>query len=266
MTMSPPLSGKVVVVTGASQGLGAAFATAVREAGAQVVLAARRPELVHRLADELGAGEGDVLGVACDITVADDRELLVTEAVGAFGRIDVLVNNAGIAVSGSAIDEPAEAVERVIGTNLVAPYQLCQLVARGMLSRRSGSIVNVSSVAALVSFDRYALGAYVASKAGLHGLTRELAAQWGSHNLRVNALAPGWFPGGTNRYLQDDELRSWIESRTALRRPGRAAELAAALVFLASDASSYVRVRCSPSTKACEGLLASIWESSRWPD
>jgi NAD(P)-dependent dehydrogenase (short-subunit alcohol dehydrogenase family) len=109
-----------------------------------------------------------------------------------------------------------------------------------MLERGRGAIVNVSSLSGRRSFDQFALSAYAASKAGVHGLTRELAAQWGSRGVRVNAVAPGWFPGGTNGYLRDEELRAWIGRHTALGRAGRPEELAAVAVFLASAAASYV--------------------------
>lgn len=232
------LDGRVVVVTGASEGLGVAFARAVHAAGARVVVAARRGDRVAALADELGAERA--LDIGCDVTYEADRRALVDATSARFGTIDVLVNNAGTAVAGPAELETGEDVERVIGLNLIASYRLCQLVAPTMLARGGGCIVNISSVSALASFDRFGLGAYAASKAGLHGLTRELAAQWGARGVRVNALAPGWFPGGTNGYLANEELRDWIGQHTALGRPGRPEELAAALVFLASDASSYV--------------------------
>lgn len=234
------LDEKVVVVTGASEGLGVAFARATHDAGARVVVAARRAELVAKVAVDLGGPDGRALGVACDITHQEGRDALVEGATAAFGRIDVLVNNAGAAVSCPAEHEPAGDIARVVETNLVAAYRLCQLVGPPMLERGTGSIVNVSSVSATASFDRFGLGSYAASKAGLHGLTRELAAQWGRRGVRVNAIAPGWFPGGTNGYLRDADLRSWIGSHTALGRPGRSEELAAALVFLASDSSSYI--------------------------
>jgi len=232
------LDQRVVVVTGASEGLGVAFARAVHAAGARVVVAARRGDRVAALADEMGVDR--TLGFGCDVTVAADREALVNAATQRFGVIDVLVNNAGTAVAGPAELETGEDVDRVIGVNLVAAYRLCQMVAPAMLERGNGSIVNVSSISARASFDRFGLGSYAASKAGLDGLTRELAAQWGSRGVRVNALAPGWFPGGTNGYLGNEELRTWIGHHTALGRAGKSEELAAALVFLASNSSSYV--------------------------
>lgn len=230
------LSEKVVIVTGASQGLGQAIARCAHDAGATVVLTARRTAPMEALADELGGATV----VGCDVNVESERVSLVETALAAHGRIDVLINNAGIAWAGPATTEPVEASEQVVGTNLTAVLRLCHLVAPSMLERGRGSIVNVSSLSGLRSFDRFGLSAYAASKAGVQGLTRELAAQWGAQGVRVNAVAPGWFPGGTNGYLRDEELRAWIGRHTALGRAGRPEELAAVAVFLASDAASYV--------------------------
>jgi NAD(P)-dependent dehydrogenase (short-subunit alcohol dehydrogenase family) len=238
MVMDNPftLTDRVAVITGASEGLGVAVARAAAAAGASLVLAARRTPLLEQLATELG---GAVV-VGCDVTIEADRVRLVAAAHEAHGRIDVLINNAAIAVAGPAEHEPAADSARVIDTNLTAVLRLCHLAAPGMLAHGSGSIVNISSIGALRSFDRYGLSAYAASKAGVIGLTRELAAQWGRRGVRVNAVAPGWFPGGTNNYLRDDQLRDWIAGHTALGRPGRPDELATAVLFLASHASSYI--------------------------
>ena len=188
------------------------------------------------LAEELGGATV----VRCDVTVEADRVALVEAATSAHGRLDVLVNNAGIAAAGPATAESLDTGERIIATNLTAPLRLSQLATTVMIDSGGGAIVNVSSLSAFRSFDRYGLAAYAASKAGVTGLTRELAAQWGRHGVRVNAVAPGWFPGGTNGYLQDEDLRAWIAAHTALGRPGRPEELAATVVFLASDAAAYV--------------------------
>ncbi|GAB3866517.1 3-oxoacyl-ACP reductase FabG [Nocardioides maradonensis] len=235
--MSGRLEGRVVVVTGASEGLGVAIARAAGAAGARVAVAARRADRLAVVAEELGQ---DALAVPCDITSEADCRTLVGAVTDRFGRIDALVNNAGIAASGPAEAESPELVEQVVRTNLLAPYRLCQLVAPAMLERGDGAIVNVSSIGSLASFDRFGLAAYDASKAGINGLTRELAAQWGGRGVRVNAVAPGWFPGATNGYLASDDLRAWVSGHTALGRPGRPEELAAVVVFLLSAASSYV--------------------------
>lgn len=237
--MTGRLTEQVVVITGASEGLGVEMARAARAEGALVVLAARREALVGELAAELGGGDV-ALAVRCDITSEEDRQALVAASIAHFGRIDVLVNNAGIAAAGPAISESLDTAERVMQVNLLAPFRLCQLVAPGMVARGQGAIVNVSSIGSLVSFDQFGLAAYDASKAGLNALTRELAAQWGRQGIRVNAVAPGWFPGATNGYLRSPELRSWVADHTALDRPGRPAELAAVVTFLASSDSSYV--------------------------
>jgi NAD(P)-dependent dehydrogenase (short-subunit alcohol dehydrogenase family) len=236
------LKEKVVVVTGASQGLGEAIARCAHDAGGTLVLAARRTDPMNALADALGGAT--VIG--CDVTVEAERVSLVEATLAAHGRIDVLINNAGISWAGPATGEPLEASAHVLDTNLTAVLRLCHLVAPVMIERASGSIVNVSSISALRSFDRFGLSAYAASKAGVHGLTRELAAQWGRHGVRVNAVAPGWFPGGTNGYLRDEEMRAWIGQHTALARPGRPEELAAAAVFLASEAASYITGQVLP--------------------
>ncbi len=233
---SGALEDRVVLVTGASEGLGAELARAASAAGARVVLTARREQLLVEVAAQLG----EARVVPGDVTVEGDRQRIVESAIDAYGRVDVLVNNAAVAAAGPAADEPLSTVEDTMAANLTSVLRLCQLMAPGMLARRRGSIVNVASISALRSFDRFGLASYAASKAGVLGLTRELAAQWGAAGVRVNALAPGWFPGGTNGYLRNDELRDWIGRHTALGRPGRPEELASVMVFLASDASSYI--------------------------
>jgi len=230
------LDDKVVIVTGASQGLGQAIARCAHDAGATVVLTARRTAPMEALAEELGGATV----VGCDVSEESDRASLIEATLAAHGRVDVLINNAGIAWAGPATEEPLEASEQVLDTNLTSVLRLCHLAAPSMLERGRGSIVNVSSLSGRRSFDQFALSAYAASKAGVHGLTRELAAQWGGRGVRVNAVAPGWFPGGTNGYLQNEELRAWVGRHTALGRPGRPEELATVAVFLASDAASYV--------------------------
>ena len=184
------LTGKVVIVTGASQGLGEATARAFHAAGATVVRAARRAEPIQALAAEMGPA----LAVAGDVTDEADRVRLVEATVDAYERIDVLVNNAGITWAGAPGTEPADVSSRVLDTNLLAVLRLCHLVAPVMADHGGGAIVNVSSISALRSFDRFGLSAYAASKAGVHGLTRELAAQWGRSGVRLTPSHPASSP------------------------------------------------------------------------
>lgn len=161
-------------------------------------------------------------------------------ATNRFGQIDILVNNAGVAYSGPAEEESPEHLRDLIDTNLTAVFGLTQLVGRQMLARRSGVIVNIASPSAAVSLDRYGLAGYGATKAGVVALTRELAYQWGGRGVRVNALAPSFFPSATTGWLEDPDQVAWISANTPLGRPPRPGELDGPLLFLASDASSYV--------------------------
>jgi NAD(P)-dependent dehydrogenase (short-subunit alcohol dehydrogenase family) len=230
------LQRRVAIVTGTSSGLGRGFARTLAGAGARVVLASRRHSDDLALAAELP----DALAVACDVRSAEDREHLVRATLEAFGAIDILVNNAGTAHSGPAEEEADEEVRDQLETNLVGPFALTRSVGRLMLAARAGVIVNVASLAATTSVDRYGLGGYAASKAGVVALTRELAAQWGRRGIRVNALAPAFFPTAMTGHLTDPEQVSWISAHTALGRPPRADELDAALLFLVGDGASYI--------------------------
>jgi NAD(P)-dependent dehydrogenase (short-subunit alcohol dehydrogenase family) len=230
------LAGKVALVTGTSSGLGRRFAQALDGAGARVVLASRRHDDDRALAATLR----DAFAVRCDLRGEADRNALVTAALAHYGSIDILVNNAGAASAGPAEDEPTEALTEVIDTNVTALFALTQLVGRHMLERRSGVVINIASLSATVSFDRYGLAGYVASKAAVVGLTRELAWQWGRRGVRVNAIAPSFFPSGTTGWLRDPDQVAWIGENTALGRIPRSEELDGPLLFLAGDAASYV--------------------------
>jgi len=226
----------VAVVTGTSSGLGAQFAKALDAAGARVVLASRRNETDLALTEVLH----DALAVRCDVRDPEHRASLVAAAIERHGRIDILVNNAGVAFSGPAEEEDIERFKRLLDTNLIAVLALSQLVARHMFSQGSGAIVNIASPSATTSLDRYPLAGYAASKGGVVALTRELAAQWGRRGVRVNAIAPHFFPAATDGYLQDPALVAWLTDRLPLGRTARIEELDGPLLFLCSDASSYV--------------------------
>jgi NAD(P)-dependent dehydrogenase (short-subunit alcohol dehydrogenase family) len=228
------LDDKVVIVTGATSGLGVTFAQACAQAGADVVVAGRRAERLEDTVALITAAGRQGLAVAADVTHDSDCQRLVESAVERFGRIDVLVNNAGVAEYGPATRLAGAEFQRVLHVNLTACFTMSQAVSAAMAP--GASIVNVSSILALTTLEMPST-AYNASKAGVLGLTRALARQWsGRKGIRVNALLPGFFPSEMTAELP----REFIGDRLVMGRVGIPEELAAALVFLASDASSYV--------------------------
>ncbi|MFF5991266.1 SDR family NAD(P)-dependent oxidoreductase [Prauserella flavalba] len=232
------LDGKVAVVTGASSGLGAGFAVALAQAGADVVLAARRTDRLSEVAGKVRAEGRRALAVAADVTDPDSCTALAEAATAEFGRVDVLVNNAGVGTAVPALRESPDEFRRVIDVNLNGAYWAAQ--ACGRVMGPGSSIVNISSVLALVK--SYApQAAYAASKAGVLGLTRDLAQQWsGRKGIRVNAIAPGYFASEMTEEIPDDVLLPFLKQTSPLGRLGVQHELDAAVVFLASPASSYI--------------------------
>jgi NAD(P)-dependent dehydrogenase (short-subunit alcohol dehydrogenase family) len=233
------LDGQVAIVTGASSGLGDRFARVLHAAGAHVVLAARRAERLDTLAGELGER---VSAVPSDLTVLEDRERLVDVALGVTGRIDVLVNNAGVSDPTPAEAETLEHFLSTMDLNVVAPFHLCQLVGRRMLAEGTGSIVNVASILGLVAASPMKDASYCSSKGALVNLTRQLGCEWGRKGVRVNALAPGWFPSEMTQadMFDDDGGAQFVVRNTPMGRAGHIDELDGALLFLAGPASSYV--------------------------
>jgi len=232
------LQGRTALVTGASAGLGARFATVLAQAGATVYAAARRLDRLKELADS----DARIHPVACDVSRDEDRTRLVETARAATGHVDILVNNAAASGETRAEDESPDAFADILGVNLTAPFHLARLVAEAPAGEGAPprSVINVSSILGLVTAAPLGGASYSASKAGLIGLTRELAGQWGPHGTRVNALAPGWFRTEMTADLFGDERSArWVERNTLLRRGGDGHELDGALLFLASDASSY---------------------------
>jgi NAD(P)-dependent dehydrogenase (short-subunit alcohol dehydrogenase family) len=231
------LDDKVAIVTGASSGLGVAFAKALAEAGANVVLAARRAErLEATLAIVERAGQRAIM-VALDVAVPENAQAVVDAAINEFGRVDVLVNNAGKGTAVPATRETPAEFQEVIDINLSGCYWMAQ--ACGRVMQPGSAIINIASVAAFAS-GGLPQAAYSASKAGLIGLTRDLAVQWtGRKGIRVNALAPGFFPSEMTDQFPDGYIDAQLP-RLPAGRPGDPDELAAALVFLASPAAGYV--------------------------
>lgn len=233
------LDDRVALVTGASSGLGHRFARVLHAAGATVVVSARRADRLEDLAAELG---DRVAVVPADVARADDRRRLVELAaeVGG-GRLDVLVNNAGISALGPAETASLDEFERVVQVNLTAVFHLSQLAFEPLRSGGHGSIVNIASVLGFVAGTPMKQAGYCASKGGVVNLTRELGAQWARKGVRVNALAPGWFHSELTEDMWGDESSErFVAQGTPMGREGADHELDGALLFLASDASTYV--------------------------
>jgi NAD(P)-dependent dehydrogenase (short-subunit alcohol dehydrogenase family) len=234
----PQLEDRVVIVTGASSGLGAQLARAIGEAGGIPVLAARRADRLAVLTQEIPSADA----VTCDVTDEADRERLIDDVLKRYGRLDGLINNAGAGASAPAMRTSAQTFARVLELNLVAPYALSVLAAQRMRDGGGRSIVNIASVMGLRSIGAIPDAAYVASKSGIIGLTRELASQWGRYGIRVNAVAPGFFATEMNAELGEDpeQFPEFLLSRTPLGRGGRAGELNDAVLFLLGPGSSFV--------------------------
>ncbi len=232
------VDGKVAVITGASSGLGVTFAKTLAEAGADVVLGARREEKLAETVSLVEQQGRRAIAVRTDVTSPEDCQGLVDRAMSEFGRVDILVNNAGVGTAVPATRETPEQFRSVIDLNLNGCYWMAQACGRVMTP--GSSIVNISSILGITTMG-LPQAAYAASKAGLIGLTRDLAQQWTSRKgIRVNALAPGYFESEMTSEFPDEYLESTVIPRTLMGRLGRHEEIGAALLFLASDASGYV--------------------------
>ena len=231
------LDGKVAVVTGASSGLGVAFAQALAQAGADVVLGARRIERLPDTGALIEAEGRNFAALKTDVTKPEDCTALIALAIERFGRVDILVNNAGVGTAVSATSETPEQFRSVIDVNLMGSYWMAQAFARA--AKNGGAIVNISSILGMRP-GGLPQAAYASSKAGVIGLTRDLAAQWTARKgIRVNALAPGFFPSEMTDQMNDASIEM-VRALTAAQRIGRVEELASTLIWLVSDASSYV--------------------------
>jgi NAD(P)-dependent dehydrogenase (short-subunit alcohol dehydrogenase family) len=233
------LDGKVALVTGGSRGLGRAMAQALGEAGAAVAVSARTLEAADAAAAQLRELGIRSYGVKLEVTDVDDVERAVAEISESFGPIDVLLNNAGIGVSGAAFDLADSEWRDVMATNVDGLWHVSRAVGRRMMQRGGGVIVNVGSMSAeIVNRPRWQ-APYLASKAAVHQLTKALAAEWAPHGIRVNAMAPGYFLTEMSP-VDQPEYREFCVEPAAMKRYGMPAELGPVAVFLASDASSFM--------------------------
>ena len=234
------LSGKTAIVTGGSRGIGKEMAEGLAEAGANLMLCARRADWLDETVNEFRGRGFNIESLLCDVSKPEEVEKVVRSTVAKFGGVDILVNNAGVSWAAMPEDMPIEQWQHVIDVNLTGCFLVAQAAGREMLKRQSGSIINIASISGITSSANgpYYAG-YVASKAGLIGLTRELAASWGRKGIRVNAIAPGFFHSRLADSVIDIYERS-IQENNVIPRVGKEGELKGVAVFLASDASSYV--------------------------
>lgn len=234
------LTGKTAIVTGGSRGIGKEMAEALAEAGANLMLCARRAEWLEETVTEFQEKGFSVSGKTCDVAKPEEVQAVVTETVNKFGVVDILINNAGISWGAMPEDMPLVQWQKVLDVNLTGCFLFAQAAGREMLKQNSGSIINIASIAGLTSSANGPFYAgYAASKAGLIGLTRELAASWGRKGIRVNAIAPGFFHSRLADAVIDIYERS-IQENNVIPRVGSEGELKGVTVFLASEASSYI--------------------------
>lgn len=234
------LHGRVAIVTGGSIGLGRQMAEGLAEAGANLVLCARKKERCEQAAAELQRLGNETLAAGCDVKNPEQVRAVVDQAISRFGRVDILINNAGTSWGAPVEEMKLEHWNKVIETNLTGTFLFSQAVGKVMVSQRNGKIINISSVAGIQGAPPafQAIG-YHASKGGIIAFTKDLACKWGVHNIQVNAIAPGWFPTNMSQVLIERNRETFLKN-IPLGRFGSDSDLKGAAVFLASAASDFV--------------------------
>jgi NAD(P)-dependent dehydrogenase (short-subunit alcohol dehydrogenase family) len=259
------LTGKTAVVTGASYGLGVTMAETLAGAGATVALVARSAEKLQQVAEKIEKQGGNTVVFTCDVGDPAQVARMAAAILAKFGRVDILVNNAGVAAEAGAMPEmiPDELFEQTVRINLLGLWYCCREFGAAMLREgKGGSIINIASIAGMAGW-RDAAPAYQATKAAVINLTKNLACSWGDRRVRVNAIAPGWFPSELTKPLfAMGSMTARLSAGAALGRLGNPEELAGPLLFLASDASSFV----TGHTLVVDGGFSAGSGQFSWPE
>jgi dehydrogenase/reductase SDR family member 4 len=233
------LGGKVALITGASKGIGRAIAEMYAEAGAHVVVSSRKQDAIDAVAKEIKAKGQDALAIACNVSDANDIKRLVDDTMKQYGTIDILVNNAAANPAfGPVVETSESAFDKIMNVNVKGPFELSKLVYPIMKAKKSGSVINISSIGGLKP--EPGLGIYSMSKAALISLTKVMAKEWGDDNIRVNVICPGLIKTKFSEALwSNDKIMSIMMKMISLKRVGTVEEIAALALYLASDASAY---------------------------
>ncbi|HRH45454.1 MAG TPA: glucose 1-dehydrogenase [Pyrinomonadaceae bacterium] len=233
------LNGKTAVVIGGTSGIGRAIAHGLADAGANVVASSRRAEEVEKTATEIEEKGSQTLRLTSDVSNKDSLQTLLNECLKSFGRVDILVNSAGVTKRTPTLDLPEDEWKWILDTNLTGTLRACQVFGKQMVEQKYGRIINIASLSTFVAL--YEVAAYAASKAAVASLTKSLAIEWSQHGVNVNAIAPGVFKTALNtQLLESTDRGKEFLLRTPMKRFGKVEELAGAAVFLASDAASFV--------------------------